>query len=909
MQAIESLRTSKVPRAIRDLKLLHLNTPSRSFSKHLELFRSPKEHRLDIFTEGVSLFTRIANLSPSERMAYYGSSFAGLHYNNDLAKLWNESSDELIKAHQLNYICPSGWDYQVENGYFTLVYRGNDLNSALDKLLQGPTVIDCGMFCQLSIWFGIKYMLGEEAFNEIFGRAPFYLTQSVYAPITSPIEPYMGNPLYPFFEVISSEEKKFGGAVSIVHLSNHKLYQFKHPGGNYGGDNCIVINGKYTIFDPTLEVTSSLSKHNVEQLLLRAFNAQQDVNDHARLAVYAKEDAHSVHPKLGMSYGELIKITETLSHFQVETIEIDDALATASYIQFDFDRFCDWVEQIQHPDLSSVNYKPLDDDQLHIPSLLENQIPYENRARMSFSTFTVITPLQREMRSISEKFCLDVMSGRSVCAILTGKAGIGKTASAVSCAKELTSRQKSVIWISEVMVRGWADKAKSMEEVGACRDKIKELLATNPDAIFLDDDNLVGYAGRVLLEEIYRWYASTSGKGLFITSNEPVSFKDCYGLQLDKKYLFPPFPGYTSFQYTNTILRSALTGQSMRLNPTLSIMELSDQEKITALTRYHAGASVGIIISADVYEVQKHRFFDVEFVPSFPSGTFDSITASLLKNRTLGPTYDKLSSEQKKYTRRFRVNEINIENGRLQLTRIYWYDGISIKPFERTDHNVIVVELLDDIHWSMGKIIQENCLAQLLRVINYAHDCGGKKVILLNNTKFSHAEMLNKIKEGIPEREKERTLSRIDALLLSPELATAFHQNEKTELLLFRATNAALVAAINIQLRINPILVMATYFTIMEAMLTLLPGESFRYQMENIGNTSNSRLTESDEKSPRLNAIVQSPTCQTLPFSLFSPISSQLLYKLNRDYLVENRDKSPELRKAYDEQFGLVLRR
>ena len=220
---IDKLSTSQQPFAVEFLKKLYQKTISNNFSKDLNLFAIPKEYRSDIFAEGVLLFTKIANLSPLEREDYYGSDLLGLHYNNGLAKLCNSRFPQAIEAYQLNKICSSVWDYSYENNFGALIYSGDDPSSALDKLLQGPTVIDCGMFCQLSIWFGIKYMVGHQVFNELFGHAPFYVTQLNYQRNT-PTEPYFGNPLYPFFRKAELEElENSSPIVSMVYLSNHQL--------------------------------------------------------------------------------------------------------------------------------------------------------------------------------------------------------------------------------------------------------------------------------------------------------------------------------------------------------------------------------------------------------------------------------------------------------------------------------------------------------------------------------------------------------------------------------------------------------------------------------------------------------------------------------------------------------------
>lgn len=58
----------------------------------------------------------------------------------------------------------------------------------------------------------------------------------------------------------------------------------------------------------------------------------------------------------------------------------------------------------------------------------------------------------------------------------------------------------------------WADAAKSISELDNCGRAIDDLLATNPEAVFLDDDNLAGFSGNLLLEKIYSWYVNYPGK-------------------------------------------------------------------------------------------------------------------------------------------------------------------------------------------------------------------------------------------------------------------------------------------------------------------------------------------------------------------------------------------------------------
>src|SRR5207244_2680615 len=106
------------------------------------------------------------------------------------------------------------------------------------------------------------------------------------------------------------------------------------------------------------------------------------------------------------------------------------------------------------------------------PEELLNAIPFENKKSMDFFNFKQDTQQQKELMATSKQFCHNVMASQSQLVILTGKAGVGKTASAVCAAKELASRGKNVVWISEVMVNGWADQAKSMADLGKCEQEI-----------------------------------------------------------------------------------------------------------------------------------------------------------------------------------------------------------------------------------------------------------------------------------------------------------------------------------------------------------------------------------------------------------------------------------------------------
>ncbi len=342
------------------------------------------------------------------------------------------------------------------------------------------------------------------------------------------------------------------------------------------------------------------------------------------------------------------------------------------------------------------------------------------------------------------------MADESKLVILTGKAGVGKTASAVCAAKELTTRGKNVVWISEVMVKGWADQAKSMADLDHCGLEIDKLLASDPNVVFLDDDNLAGFSGNLLLEKIYSWFVSNPGKGLFITSNEPIRFKDCYGYKLDGKYYYPPFNDYSSPQYLNWQHKADLASVSLRSR--------------------RDGQSIGAIVSDLSWKTNEGNLRQVELIPSFDeSEELVPIRQSLHKTGSLNcSAYDKLRPVQKQWIHVHQVGrKYSFFGGRSHYKEPHLTANRS--KFEKTNCKKIALEMREYNSPFSGKKIDSNSMDQLIRVLNYAHDQGGRRIILINQTSYSAEQLLIQIKAQLPKSESERTWSRLVLLLCETE--------------------------------------------------------------------------------------------------------------------------------------------
>lgn len=747
-------KQQKIHPAIAYFRQLQGQPPTPQLETYLSSFSEPKLINDENFAEGVKKFIALANSNPvgkgNNRKELYGTIYSGLHYNNDLVKLWDDEhpGQESLKTSQVLTLAPAGWDSTSQDGFITLIYKGQQPAQALDDLVKGPTVIDCGMFTQLSLWFGIRYMLGNERFNQCFGRAPFFITQFVYNRIEESSKPFTGNPLYSF---LAKKEMATIPYVTVKYLANTPLYSLKHPGGSYGGENCIVIDDHYYIFDPHLESTQGISEASVLSLLRDAFNEERKPYDVERLSLYAA-NPEEVHPKLLQTFGQLIEEAEKLRDKTVSEEEFSHVQQNPTFeLTFDLHKLSLWLQHMENtiqPD--SIDYLPQAIDYSLIPTALLDVIPFENRTSMDFSRFKQESPQQKELMLMSKLFCQSIMADESKLVILTGKAGVGKTASAVCAAKELTARGRTVVWISEVMVKGWAEHAKSIADLNNCGLEIDKLLASGPDVVFLDDDNLAGFSGNLLLEKIYSWFVSNPGKGLFITSNEAIRFKDCYGFKLDRKYYYPPFNDYSSPQYINWQYKENLVGMSLRSK--------------------RDGQSIGAIVSDVSWKTHEGNLSHVELIPAFDQDEeLIPIRQALAQTGSINcSAYDKLRPVQQQWIDIHQAGGYFRDHGE-RSDYIEPYLAANPSKFEKSSCKTIALEIREYNSRYSGKEIDSVSMQQLIRLLNYAHDQGGRRIILINQTTYSTDQLLAQIKAQLPQSESERTWSRLTQLLCETE--------------------------------------------------------------------------------------------------------------------------------------------
>jgi hypothetical protein len=754
-------------------KLPSLATP---FINWIARFKDGDGINEKTFMEGVQAFLEIANLNYSERKEFFGSEYRGLHYSNDFTNLWNSQNPySPLDADMIANLAPQGtnqmtWEQILENDMKLLVYRGNKPSEALDQLIAGPAVIDCNMFCQLAILFGIRAMVGS-TFNEVFGRAPLFITQRLYQE-ASLKEIEQGNPFFSFFTSKKiSDNESF--QLIIKHIPNIGKYQLKHAGGAANGQNCVVTPSGHHIFDPTApkEKKFKLLEEEVFETLREAFNAPLSQNVFNRIALY-KKMPEEINLTLGLTYAILSDYPRLLANttYEKEVFLHKVKQKNTAEIFLDFKKLESWLLNITAKKDLKSSYKPISDSELILNNEFLKQIPIENRERMSFEYFKKETDVQKELYLLATSFCESVFNKKSIWLTISGNAGIGKTAAAVSCAKELISLGKSVLWISESMVNQWTSNSTSISEILGINKRLAELLKNNYDAVILDDDNIAGIAGSSLLEEVYKWYVANPGKAVLITSNVEVNFKNCFGHTLEG-YHKPPFLAYDSESFKNQYSLE-LNGVSQRPAHSYAIHHLSSMDKLFALQKTpegQNGRSIGVIVSKEAYESSLGKLFnekEIEVIPAFPYDWYDKMGSEAFEKKLYNwcrtEAYSQLSPLQKKWTHSYEINEVinGCIMGRIECI------GVQMNGFKTTHKNVIAIELLEESWIENKTIINQNGFKQLQLIIHHCFDHGRKKIVVINSTSFSDKELIEKMVQQLKDSEKERLTARIKDIFL-----------------------------------------------------------------------------------------------------------------------------------------------
>jgi hypothetical protein len=297
---------------------------------------------IETFVEGANTF---AKLCGPARAKYYDNPLKGLRSANSFTKRWNETYPEepiTLWDRDIRHQCPASWTNALEGVRCFLTYRGEGAPSqALNELIQGPTTLDCGMFCQLLLWMAIRYLVGDGLFDRLFefGQGHFTLMQN-----------WEESPLFAFYD----EPSLLCGSEARIQtrtVFNHPEYLARHPGGESRLHNVTRIDGYNIVFDPDAP-QNILSDKEIEERLRQAYNAPRDFADLEKLWMYTAWPGH-VHPDFApKDFGTLAEEANKYAHHTLDAAEWNDGRvereksAHGLRFTFNFQRLVRYLEAV-----------------------------------------------------------------------------------------------------------------------------------------------------------------------------------------------------------------------------------------------------------------------------------------------------------------------------------------------------------------------------------------------------------------------------------------------------------------------------------------------------------------------------------------------------------------------------------
>lgn len=207
--------------------------------------------------------------------------FSGVWYPTDLKEFFSETSNVMPGEYWSGY---ASMDYFNKKGRFIFELReGKSASEAVDTLIAGPSVLDCGNATQLAYYKAILDVIGPKKFDALFSGGIFRLkiTQSGITDSESPIS-------Y-FSEYTSASKKQLSGSLGKrpldigeeCHFKGLKFYANKHPTGFAGGWNVIYVgnNASSEQLFVAHGFKSPMTEKEINTLLVELYNRERTLEE------------------------------------------------------------------------------------------------------------------------------------------------------------------------------------------------------------------------------------------------------------------------------------------------------------------------------------------------------------------------------------------------------------------------------------------------------------------------------------------------------------------------------------------------------------------------------------------------------------------------------------------------------
>ncbi|PCI95522.1 hypothetical protein COB11_01945 [Candidatus Aerophobetes bacterium] len=207
--------------------------------------------------------------------------FSGVWYPANLKDFLSKTSKEMPAEYWTGH---ASQDYFNKKGRFTFELKeGKSASEAINTLIVGPSVLDCGNATQLAYYKAMLDVVGTEKFDALFSGGIFRLKITQKGIIDS------DSPISHFSDYTSASKKRLAGSIGNrplnigeeCHLKGVKFYANKHPVGFAGGWNVINVgnneSGEQLFVAHGLK--SPMTEKEINKLLLESYNQERTPED------------------------------------------------------------------------------------------------------------------------------------------------------------------------------------------------------------------------------------------------------------------------------------------------------------------------------------------------------------------------------------------------------------------------------------------------------------------------------------------------------------------------------------------------------------------------------------------------------------------------------------------------------
>lgn len=208
--------------------------------------------------------------------------FTGVCYPEELNKIFVKNDQKMPDEYWSGYANP---EYFRKTRHFTFELKeGKSASEAIEVLIRGLSVLDCGNACQLAYYKAILSVIGRERFDTLFCGVPYNLTitQNGLNDLCCPLSLFAGftkSAMKCLKETLGHRSLNFGDK---CHFSGIEYYPIKHPGGGHArGWNVVYCydspRGEQLFVGQGLR--KAKTEHQINRMLLKGYNRERTPRD------------------------------------------------------------------------------------------------------------------------------------------------------------------------------------------------------------------------------------------------------------------------------------------------------------------------------------------------------------------------------------------------------------------------------------------------------------------------------------------------------------------------------------------------------------------------------------------------------------------------------------------------------